>query len=185
MLAAEQRARVRMWRLADSMELGDRAGADRELAALQSEAEQLHQPYWSWIAATWAACHRFVTGDVDTAVAEASAATERLAGVEHPEATLASAMQVAIFEIHRGRGAEMVELWRMAVDVYPQIPSVTCGYAVGAGGERGARRSPTTTGPARCRRLRCDPAGRYVVRHDGCHRRDRLPGRRQDRPPAE
>ena len=129
-LTAEQRARVRMWRLADSMELGDRAGADRELAALCAEADQLQQPYWSWIAATWAACHRFVTGDVDAAMAEASAATARLAGLEHPEAALASAMQVAIFEIHRGRGAEMVDLWRMAVDVYPQTPSVACGYAL-------------------------------------------------------
>ena len=137
-VSAEQLARMHMWRIADCFELGDRDGVDRELAALTARADELGQPYWRWQAATWQALHTFVGGDPARAEAEAVAALQLLAAVEHPEAVLAYGIQLIGFRLQEGRGAEVVGLLRDVVAANPHVPAMRCGltFALAQAGER-------------------------------------------------
>ena len=137
-VSGEQLVRLHMWRINDCLELGDRCGFDRELDTLRERADELGQPYWSWQAATWQALHTFLAGDPERAEAQATAALEILAAVDHPEAMLAYGIQLIGFRLQERRGGEVVALLRDVVAANPHVPAMRCGltFALVQAGER-------------------------------------------------
>ena len=140
----EQVVRLRMWRLVDAFELGDRDGVDRELRELRDAADELRQPYWLWVAGGWQALVTFLDGDPDLADAQALAALAQVEGLNHPETVLGYGLQLVVFRLLQGRGSEVVGLLEGAARDNPHISGMRCGltYAqVQAGDREGARRN--------------------------------------------
>jgi DNA-binding CsgD family transcriptional regulator len=66
--------RGRRWLIADLLEHGERAEADRELAALARRAEELRQPLYHWVADGFGAVFALLDGDLERAEAHAQTA---------------------------------------------------------------------------------------------------------------
>jgi class 3 adenylate cyclase len=84
----------RQWRVADLMEIGDLAAADREIARHASEAHKLRAPLYLWFAAAWKAMRALLDGrlgDVEIEANEARMIGHR-AEPENAEMTFASQM---------------------------------------------------------------------------------------------
>lgn len=125
-LGAAQTARLRMWRLTDCLELGDRAGFDRELWALAEVAGRLHHANWDWVVATWQALVSFLGGDPDQADADALAAIDQAGGPDHLARMLAYGSQMIGFRLQQRRGSEIVPLLRFSVASSPEMPAMRC-----------------------------------------------------------
>ncbi|MGZ4705770.1 MAG: ATP-binding protein, partial [Acidimicrobiales bacterium] len=129
-LTALQLARLRMWRLTDCVELGDRRGLDRELWALTEVVARLRHPNWDWVVASWNALLTFLGGEPDQADVEARVAIEQASGVDHLGRMLAYGSQMIGFRLQQGRGAEVVDLVRVALASSPDMVAMRCVLAL-------------------------------------------------------
>lgn len=136
----------------DLIELGDRPGVDRALAAASDLAARLAHPYWSWATASWAGLMAIVDGRLDDAEELAFAALAHQAPAEHPEATAALGVNLVDIRLFQGRAAEVVELLRVAAGTNPQIPcyravlALCCAESGDGAGAREAYDAFATTG---------------------------------------
>jgi len=125
-LSPAQTARLRMWRLTDCLELGDRAGFDRELWALAEVAGHLRHANWDWVVASWRALATFLDGDAEQADADALAAIEQANGTDHLARMLAYGTQLIGFRLQQRRGLEIVPLLRFSVASSPEMTAMRC-----------------------------------------------------------
>ncbi len=129
-LDAVQLARLRMWRLTDCLEHGDRQGLDRELWALTDVVARVRHPNWNWVVASWQALLTFLAGDADRADADARAAIEQASGPDHLARMLAYGTQMIGFRLQQGRGPEIVPLLRFSVASSPEMVAMRCVLAL-------------------------------------------------------
>ena len=121
-----QMARLRMGRLTDCLELGDRPGFDRELWALSDVTGRLHHANWDWVVASWRALVTFLDGDADQADADALAAIDAADGPDHLARMLAYGSQLIGFRLQQRRGPEIVHLLRFSVASSPEMTAMRC-----------------------------------------------------------
>lgn len=69
----------------------------------------------------------FLDGDVDRAEAGAFAALRHVAAIEYPESLAAYGLQHVGFRLHRGRGADVVDVLREAIADRPTLAGMRCG----------------------------------------------------------
>ena len=129
-LPASRLVRVHMWRLHDQLELGDRAGLERELFAVEDLANRLGQPHWVWVAATWRALLLHLDGERDAADHLATTALEDAAGVDQEARMLAYGIQLLGFQLIRGRGSEVITPLRLGIAATPQFVAIRCALAL-------------------------------------------------------
>lgn len=131
----------------DLLELGDRNGASRALAAATELAELLAHPYWSWATTCWRALDAIIDGDLDRAEQLAHEAFAFQAPSEHPEAVAALGVNLTCIRMFQGRSHEMLELLRDAADANPNIPAYRAVFAQFAAqaGEVGAAEDAIAT----------------------------------------
>ena len=125
------------WRFVDLLELGDRDGADRDLAAHAELARSLRQPLHLRDAAIWRATVATLEGRFDDA--EADIAEARLLGQQANDPSVEGAWWVQrgwlFLDAERSRELPAVlEVTRRFVETYPAVPAWVAARALLAAG---------------------------------------------------
>ncbi len=99
----ESVARAYCWRLADRIEAGDLAAADRDLAACTALIEEFQQPRLLWLAAVFRVMRALLDGRFDDAEASRAAALQLGRRSQWSDALLTDVAQRQLLRWQRGR----------------------------------------------------------------------------------
>ncbi|MAT03900.1 MAG: hypothetical protein CL424_02510 [Acidimicrobiaceae bacterium] len=120
-LDPEARIAAQVYRCEDLIRSNRPEDARRALADAGTILSQYPDPYWIWAVRTWDAVLDLIAGDADRADARSAAAlAERTSFVE---AHICRAVNLVAIRLHQGRGGEVLDVLRSAVDTQPHIPT--------------------------------------------------------------
>ncbi len=134
---------ARRWQVVSLLERGDIHGLDREIAAFDRLAQELHDPLFSWQSLVWHAMRAILDGDLERAgalAAEALASGERVQRYNAMPVYLAQMFQIRWL---RGTLGELAGAIGAMVGDTAQGPAYRCGlsHVLAHGGDaNGARR---------------------------------------------
>ncbi|MGZ5418964.1 MAG: protein kinase domain-containing protein [Solirubrobacterales bacterium] len=129
--AREFMLREHAFRLRELLELGDIAGADREIAAYEKLAREVRMPQYLWRIPLFGALRSLIDGDLEAAErlrTEAQAGGRR-AG--EPIADQMAGIQLAQLRRMQGRADELLPIFREMTERYPAIPAWRTALAAG------------------------------------------------------
>ena len=140
---AEVVVRARLGRLADLVEMGERAAADADVAEAASLADRLAQPYYRWRAGAWSATLALVDGRLNEAERASREALAVWGDEAHPDASAWASVHHAVAALTEGRAKEATGPVRTLSAAYPMVPAYRCLLALAhaAAGETGEARA--------------------------------------------
>ncbi len=113
-----------VWLVDDLFELGDWAGAEREIAAYRQVARARRQPSQLWYSAVWEAMGHVLRGPLDEGAEQAVLLAHRAGGTVNADVALQTmGLQLLMLRREQGRMGEMAEALRGYVEHYTAIPA--------------------------------------------------------------